>query len=194
MDPARQEPRIAALLDALDQEHGRVREAMAKLKATGAALRQDVKSAAAVAAQDALKALEGDIQSARGVVTELRRFSLWRPAWQHEMVALVAIAVTLLAVWAYAPSVTDMNELRAQQGAAAGLDRGFKSTRSESDAGSLRTKKRLCVAVDESAGMYGELGEPYRIVKGCWTRGQLRGIGTTLKYGVFSLLPRREHD
>ena len=155
MDPEQQELRIAALLDALDSEHERVREAMAELKATGVALQRDVKSAAAIAVQDALKALEGDIQSARRVVMELHGLSLWRAAWQHVMVALVAIVVTVLAVWSYVPSVSDMNELRAER-AAAGLDRGFESARAKVVIGHCGPKKRLCVAVDESAGIYGE--------------------------------------
>jgi prefoldin subunit 5 len=166
MDPERQELRIAALLDALDQEHGRVREAMAELKATGAALRQDVKSAAAVAVQNALQALQGDIESARGVVTELRRFSLWRAAWQHAALALAAIAVTLLAVWAYVPSVSDMNELRAQQAQLQVSIEDLNQRGAKVVLGHCGPKKRLCVAVDESAGIYGELGEPYRIAKG----------------------------
>jgi hypothetical protein len=166
MDPERQELQIAALLDALDQEHGRVREAMTELKATGAALRQDVMSAAAVAVQDALKALQGDIQSARGAVEELRRFSLWRAAWQHVMVALVAIVVTWLAVWAYVPSVSDMNQLRAQQAQLEGSIEDLNQRGAKVVLSHCGPKRRLCVAVDESAGIYGELGEPYRIVKG----------------------------
>jgi hypothetical protein len=166
MDPEQQELRIAALLDALDQEHGRVREAMEELKATGAALRKDVKSAAAVAVQDALQALQGDIESARRVVGELRRFSLWRAAWQHAAMALAAIAVTLLAVWAYVPSVSDMNELRAQQTQLQASIEDLNQRGAKVVLGHCGPKKRLCVAVDESAGTYGELGEPYRIVKG----------------------------
>jgi hypothetical protein len=166
MDPERQELRIAALLDALDQEHGRVREAMAELKATGAALQRDVKSAAAGAMQGALKDLQSDIESARRVVGELRRFSLRRAAWQHAMVALVAIVVTLLAVWAYVPSVSDMNLLRAQQAQLQASIEDLNQRGAKVVLGHCGPKKRLCVAVDESAGIYGELGEPYRIVKG----------------------------
>jgi inactivated superfamily I helicase len=166
MDPEQQELRIAALLDALDQEHGRVREAMAELKATGAALRQDVKSSAALAVQDALKALQADIQSARGVMTELHRFSLWRAAWQHAMVALVAIMVTLLAVWAYVPPVSDMNLLRAQQAQLQASIEDLNQRGAKVVLGHCGPKKRLCVAVDESAGIFGEIGEPYRIAKG----------------------------
>jgi hypothetical protein len=166
MDPERQELRIAALLDALDQEHARVREARDELQAMGAALRQDVKSAAAIAVKDALKALEGDIQSAQGVVTELRRFSLWRAAWQHVMVALAAIAVTLLAVWVYVPSISDMNELRAQQAQLQASIEDLNQRGAKVVLGHCGPKKRLCVAVDESAGIFGEIGEPYRIAKG----------------------------
>ena len=166
LDPEGQELRIAALLDVLDQEHARVRDAMAELKATGAALRQDVKSAAERAVQDAFRALEGDIHSARAVVLELRRFSLWRAAWQHAMVALVAIVVTLLAVWAYVPSVSDLNALRAQQAQLEGSIEDLNQRGAKVVLSHCGPKRRLCVAVDESAGIYGELGEPYRIVKG----------------------------
>jgi hypothetical protein len=88
---------------------------MVELQATGVTLQRDVKSAAASAVQDALKALQGDIESARRVVVDLQGLSLWRAAWQHAMVALVAMAVTLLAVWWYVPSVSEMSALRSER-------------------------------------------------------------------------------
>ena len=171
MDHEQQELRIAALLDALDSEHARVREAMVELKATGVTLQRDVKSAAASAVQDALKALQGDIESARRVVVDLQGLSLWRAAWQHVMVALVAILITLLAVWWYVPSVSEMSAFRAErdqlQASIADLTQRGGRIKLNS-CGNSGDRKRLCVLVDQTAGRFGnaQSGEIYMVAKG----------------------------
>jgi hypothetical protein len=98
MDEERVELRIAALLDAADVEQGRVREAITELKAGGELLQRSVRSAAAEATREAVKALQTEIDQAQRVVVDLQRLSLMRAAWQHVWVALVAIGITLLAV------------------------------------------------------------------------------------------------
>jgi hypothetical protein len=115
MEDETQELRIAALLDAADAEQARVREAITDLEAVGRTLQQEIRSVAVSSMREALKDLQGDIHQARGVVRDLQRLSLWRAAWQHVWVALVAIAVTLIAVWWYVPRVSEMKDLRAER-------------------------------------------------------------------------------
>ncbi|MGH8299750.1 MAG: hypothetical protein ACRES6_10765, partial [Steroidobacteraceae bacterium] len=79
-------------------------------------MQQAVTQAARVSAQEAFEGLHGELERAQRVVVDLQRLSLWRAAWQHAMVALVAIVVTLVAVSWYVPSVSDMQALRAEQG------------------------------------------------------------------------------
>lgn len=160
-----QELKIAALLDALDTEHARVRAAMEALNATSAKLQQSVAQAARVSMQEALQDLQGELERAQRVVIDLQRLSLWRAAWQHAWVALVAIAITLVAVRWYVPSVSDMQVLRAKK---AQLEDSIADL--EQRGGKLKIshcgpKRRLCVAVDDYAGRYGKAGE-YRIAKG----------------------------
>ena len=68
MDQQSVELQIAALLDAADVEHARVREAIGELKATGGALREDVRIATAAALKEAFAGLQGDIGRARGAM------------------------------------------------------------------------------------------------------------------------------
>src|SRR5208282_2492079 len=112
MDP--EERKIVALIAAFDTEHERVQAAVAALNQTGAQLKRDVTAAAAGAVEAALKNLQSEINKAAETLIDLQRLSLWRAAWQHIMVAFVAIAVTLVAVWWYVPSVAQMTALRAE--------------------------------------------------------------------------------
>ena len=68
MDQQPVELQIAALLDAADVEHARVREAIGELKATGGALREDVRIATATAVKEAFAGLQGDIGRARSAM------------------------------------------------------------------------------------------------------------------------------
>src|SRR5580704_14300501 len=115
MDHEQQELRIAALLDAADVEQGRVREAITELKAAGVSLQREVRGAADSAMRESLTTLQSEIAQAQRVVVDLQRLSLWRAAWQHVWVALVAIGIALLAVWWYVPTVREMNALRAER-------------------------------------------------------------------------------
>jgi hypothetical protein len=115
MESGSQELRIAALLDALDAEHARARAAIGELHQTGEALQRAVKSAAREAVQGERKTLQSDIEGARQVVVDMQRLSLWRAAWQHMLVAIVTIAITVLAVWWYVPSLSEIVQRRAEQ-------------------------------------------------------------------------------
>ena len=156
-EPGPQELRIAAMLDALDEEHARVREAMLALKATSASLQRDVKGAAAVAVQDALKALRGELASAQQVVVDLQRLSLWRAALQHGAVALVSIGITLLAIWLYVPSPGELAALRAEKAQlqAAIVDLEQRGARLQhSLCGAPADRKRFCVLVPKGASLW----------------------------------------
>ena len=144
---------------------------MTELKATGATLQREVKSAAASAMQNALKDLQEDVERARGVVTDLQRFSLRRAAWQHAWVALVTIAITLLAVWWYVPRVSEMTALRAerQQLQASIEDLAARGGRIKLDnCGKSGERKLLCVLVDPTAGRFtnAQNTDIYMIAKG----------------------------
>ncbi|MGA7539546.1 MAG: hypothetical protein WBW93_12360 [Steroidobacteraceae bacterium] len=165
MDDEAQELKIAALIDAADAAQARALETIEALNATRAGLQQAVAQAARASTQEALKSLHGELERAQHVVIDLQRLSLWRAAWQHVMVALVAIVVTLVAVWWYVPSVNDMQALRAEkvqlEASIADLEqRGGKLQISH-----CGPEKRVCVAVDDYAGIYGKDAD-YRIAKG----------------------------
>lgn len=160
-----QELKIAALIDALDAEHARVRAAMEALNATRAGLQQAVAQAARASTQEALKGLHGELERAQRVVIDLQRLSLWRAAWQHAMVALVAIVVTLIAVSWYVPSVTDMQALRTEKAQLEASIADLEKRGAKLQINHCGPEKRLCVAVDDYAGIYGKAGD-YRIAKG----------------------------
>lgn len=115
MDAGQTELRIAVLLDEAAAGQGLVREAMTDFKEAIGTLQQEVRSATASSMREALHELQADINSARGVVGDLQKLSLWRVAWQHVWVALVAIAMTLLAVWWYVPTVSQMQAMRTER-------------------------------------------------------------------------------
>lgn len=165
MDDEAQELKIAALIDAADAAQARTLEAIDALNVTRAGLQQAVAQAARASTQEALKGLHGELERAQRVVIDLQRLSLWRAAWQHAMVALVAIVVTLVAVSWYVPSVSDMQALRTEK---AQLEVSIADL--EQRGGKLQIsrcgpERRLCVAVDDYAGIYGKAGD-YRIAKG----------------------------
>jgi len=160
-----QELKIAALIDALDQEHARVQKAMKALNATGVRLEQTVAQAARLSMQEALQGLQGELERAQRVVIDLQRLSLWRAAWQHVMVALVAIVITLIAVSWYVPSVSDMQALRTEQSQLEASIADLKQRGGKLQISHCGPERRLCVAVEDYAGIYGKDAD-YRIAKG----------------------------
>jgi hypothetical protein len=71
----------------------------------------------------------------------------------------------LLAVWWYVPSVSEIAERRADRAQLEASIADLNQRRAKVVLGNCGPKKRVCVAVDESAGVYGT-GSEYRIVKG----------------------------
>lgn len=121
-----------------------------------------------MAAAEALKSLSPEIHKAGQALIDLQRLSLWRAALQHTVVALMAIAITLLIVWWYVPPLSEIAARRAErdqlEASIADLTkRGGKITLS-----TCGPKKRLCVLIEEAEGTFGDrkLGETYMIPKG----------------------------
>jgi hypothetical protein len=134
-------------------------------------LGQKVDAATATAVGRALETLRSEADLAAQAMHRIRRLTLWQSAWQHLWMALVAIAITLLAVWWYVPSVTEMNALRAEreqlQASIADLSQRGGRIKLNS-CGNSGERKRLCVLVDQTAGRFGntQSGEIYMIAKG----------------------------
>ncbi len=167
MDP--EERKIAALIAAFDTEHARVQSALAALNQTGARLQQEVKGAAAGAVTAALKDLHQGIQEAASSLAQMRKYSLWRGALQHFMVALAAITVTLLAVAWYVPTPSEMNQLRAERDQLQASIEDLNKRGAKMKIIGCGPQSRLCVLVDRSAGNFGVAGnkdDVYMIVKG----------------------------
>ena len=160
-----QELTIAALVAALDAEHARVQKAIKALNETSAGLQQAVAQAARVSTQEALKSLQGELERAQRVVIDLQRLSLWRAGWQHAVVALVAIIITLVAVRWYVPSVADMQALRTEKTQLEASIAELEQRGAKLQISHCGPEKRLCVAVQDYAGIFGKEGD-YRIAKG----------------------------
>jgi hypothetical protein len=165
MDDEAQELKIAALIDAADAAQARALEAIDALSVTRAGLQQAVAQAARVSTQEALKSLHGELERAQRVVINLQRLSLWRAAWQHAMVALVAIVITLVAVSWYVPSVSDMQVLRTEKAQLTAAIADLEQRGAKLQISHCGPERRLCVAVQDYAGIYGKDGD-YRIAKG----------------------------
>jgi hypothetical protein len=166
MDP--EERKIAALIAAFDAEHERVKGAITALTQTGAQLKHDVTGAAAGAVTAALADLNQDIQHAGRTLQQLQRFSLWQTSLRHLMVALAAIAVTLIAVWWYVPTVAQMAALQAEHAQLEASIEDLNQRGARIELNTCGSAKRLCVLVDTIAGQFGDpKGEKvYMIAKG----------------------------
>jgi hypothetical protein len=161
--------RIGMLIAAFDDERQHLQRAIDALNQTGKQLQQDVRSAAKGAVETALKDLNSPIKKAAEALIDIQRLSLWRAAWQHALVALVAMAIALLAVWWYVPPLSEITARRAE------LDQLQASIEDLSKRGarmkfiSCGPAKRLCVLVDRTAGQFGVDGnkdDMYMIPKG----------------------------
>jgi len=166
MDP--EERKIAALIAAFDTEHERVKGAITALAQTGAQLKRDVTGAAAGAVTAALAELNQDIQNAGQTLKQLQRFSLWHTSLRHLMVSIAAIAVTLLAVWWYVPTVAQMNRLRAEREQLQASIDVLNQSGARIQLNTCGSAKRLCVLVDTIAGQFGDRRSEnvYMIAKG----------------------------
>lgn len=108
---------------------------------------------------------------ATDAMQKLRRLTLWQSAWRHVTTALCAMAITVLAVWWYVPTVGEMSALRSErdqlQASIEHLTRRGGRIKLNS-CGNSGDKKRLCVLVDPVAGRFGnaQTREIYMVVKG----------------------------
>jgi len=68
-------------------------------------------------------------------------------------------------VWWYVPSVSDLQALRAEKAQLTASIADLKQRGGRLQISHCGPEKRLCVAVDDYAGIYGKAGD-YRIAKG----------------------------
>jgi hypothetical protein len=143
--------KIGMLIAAFDAEHERLKIAILGLQKVGGQLAGEVGSAAQGAMAKALAQLNADVEKASQTLVDLQGLSLWRAALQHVIVAVVAIATTLLAVWWYVPPAAEIAERRAErEQLQASIDELV------SKGGRLKTsvcgdQKRLCVMIPNRA-------------------------------------------
>lgn len=143
--------KIGILIAAFDAEHERLKISILALQKVGGQLAGEVGSAAQGAVTKALSQLNADVDKASRTLVDLQGLSVWRAALQHLMVAVVAIATTLLAVWWYVPPAAEIAALRAERDQ-------LQATIDElvSKGGRLKTsacgdQKRLCVLIPNRA-------------------------------------------
>jgi hypothetical protein len=110
-----EERKIALLIAAFDQEREHTAQATAALRQVIEGLGEKVDSATGVAVSKALNTLRRDADLAAQAMRQLRRLTLWQSAWRHVTTALCAMAITVLAVWWYVPSVNEMSTLRTER-------------------------------------------------------------------------------
>jgi len=116
----------------------------------------------------ALTDLNQDIQNAGRTLKQLQWFSLWQTSLPHLMVALAAIAVTLIAVWWYVPTVAQMTALRAEHAQLEASIEDLHNRDARIELNTCGSAKRLCVLVDTIAGQFGDpkREKVYMIAKG----------------------------
>ena len=124
-------------------------------------LQQAVKDAAREAVNSALKDLQRDIDRASKVLDDLQGLSLWRAAWQHATVALVAILITLLGMWWYVPSLSEIETRRAEVESAKGALSDLNRRGAKIKLRICGPQHRLCVPVDAEAGTFGDAAGVY---------------------------------
>jgi hypothetical protein len=148
---------MGMLIAAFDAEHERLKIAIGALQKVGGQLSIEVKSAAQGAVNAALSGLNAEVQKASHTLVDMQRLSLWRAALQHLVVAVVAIATTLFAVWWYVPPAAEIAALRAErdqlQASVEELSNGGGRLK-HSMCGAPGDPKRFCVLVPAHAATW----------------------------------------
>lgn len=159
--------KIGMLIAAFDDERQHLKSAIGALNQTGAQLEREVKSAAQEAAQEALKALHPEIQQAALALKAIQRLSLWRAAWQHAIVAAVAMAIALLAVWWYVPPLAEIAARRAERDQLEASIEDLTKRGARIKLNTCGPNRRLCVLIEDAAGKFGDprLGEIFMVPK-----------------------------
>jgi uncharacterized protein YukE len=160
--------KIGMLIAAFDDERQHLKGAIGALNQTGAQLQREVKGAAKDAVEEALKALHPEIHKAAQALIDIQRLSLWRAAGQHAMVAVVAMAIALLAVWWYVPPISEITARRAERDQLEASIADLNKRGAKIALNTCGPKKRLCVMIEETEGVFGDRkrGETYMIAKG----------------------------
>ena len=156
-----QELRIAALLDALDQEHARLSELTGQFP-------DDIARRSTHAIREALEPVRVEVQDTVRTLQRLRRFTWWQAAWRHVATALCAFVITVGGIWAYLPSAAQVATLRAEQASLRATVDELASRGGRIKLHRCGSAQRLCVEVDEHAGRFGDVkkGTVYYVAKG----------------------------
>jgi hypothetical protein len=110
-----QDRKIGMLIAAFHDQTRQLEQTIKALGQAGAQLRNDVRVSAKESVEVALAELRTPIHQAGEALIDLQGLSLWRAAWQHAIVAAVAMAIALIAVWWYVPPLSQITALRAEQ-------------------------------------------------------------------------------
>jgi len=132
-------------------------------------LGEKVDSATGVAVAKALNTLRREADLAAEAMQKLRRLTLWQSAWRHVTTTLCAMAITVLAVWWYVPTVGEMTALRAERDQLQASIEDLNKRGAKMKIIGCGPQSRLCVLVDRTAGTFGVAGnkdDVYMIVKG----------------------------
>ena len=107
--------KIAMLIAAFEAEQAQSHGTVEKVTRSAVLLQHEVRNAARVAVEAALKELHPHVNRADQTLVDLQRRSLWRASLQRAIVALIAFAITVLAVWWYVPAKDEIAALRNER-------------------------------------------------------------------------------
>jgi hypothetical protein len=143
--------KIGMLIAAFDAEHERLKIAILALQKVGGQLSTEVGSAAQGAVNAALAGFNTEVHKASRTLVDMQGLSLWRSALQHFIVAVVAIATTLLAVWWYVPPAAEIAERRAERDQLQATIDELVSKGGHLKYSACGDQKRLCVLIPNKA-------------------------------------------
>ena len=163
------ERKIGMLIAAFADQRQQLQVTLDAMGQTRAQLQTAVAGAAHDAVAEALVTVKAQAESAAATMRQVERFHVWRAAVLHFTTALGAIAVTLVAVWWYVPTVSEMNQLRAERDELQASIEDLTHRGGKMKTSGCGPKSRRCVLVDAAAGRFGFPGhqdDVYMIVKG----------------------------
>lgn len=160
--------KIGMLIAAFHDQSRQLEQTIKALGQAGSQLRNAVRLSAKESVEAALAELRSPIHQAGKALIDLQGLSLWRAAWQHVMVAAVAMAIALIAVRWYVPPLSQITALRTEQ---AQLEASIQDLQQRGARIQLNTcgpTKRLCVLVDTYSGQFADARaeKVYMIAKG----------------------------